>query len=688
MTFVVLESGTSTAVARRRLDAVGAITVVLVRRTALEGVTWHAFDPAGVAAAIDGAPDDAPLSGLITLDRMNEVPASDIADGSDRHPEGVVLDGHQVIAFSFPKLAAPSRAGATRNSGLRVDSPRAPSRSIDLPPLDMAAPPPAGDIPGSGLDDPPSAFTAHADIDAPTTVDRDEEFFVALGLSADPVTGTLGAGIWIEEIADDSPTLQLDVHLVGDFEVIDGGGAARTVEVDRTTLAHAPVAFRVKPGTPPPSLEPSQELWIGRVMMLFSYRGTPCGQSWREIRVSLTGKRADRLASERVPAAQGGSPIGPQTTPVPDLTMKLSRTPGNATSGLFSLVLTSPHFTDPVEPAAIELGDEPQTFSSQLIKQVNQHINDRISDELMTGVGLEIAEKLPDSFWQALQQVWTAVNSGQHRAIPNVLLLTDDPYVPWELAWMEAPLDETVPRFLGAQVNIGRWTIDADHIPTGTPLNIKGMAVLVGHYEDARGVAPLPSAAEEGEALAKVYNARALDATDRSVDQVLRGRLEDGGTFELEAIHFAGHGESDPEKNAAYVMLSDGSRLSDFVFRGPAIASEKQAFLFLNACQVGTAFGMLGEYAGVAGRAMRAGFRGFVAPLWSVADDKAKEISLGFYAASTEGQTVAEFFRSTRCKFEETETDDAHTTWLAYLFYGHPAMKLAGPQRRENPNEH
>ena len=94
---------------------------------------------------------------------------------------------------------------------------------------------------------------------------------------------------------------------------------------------------------------------------------------------------------------------------------------------------------------------------------------------------------------------------------------------------------------------------------------------------------------------------------------------------------------------------------------------------------------MLGEYAGVAGRAIRAGFRGFVAPLWSVADDVAKEISLGFYEASAAGDTVADYFRTTRAKFLETESDDAHTTWLAYLFYGHPAMKLAGPQRRENP---
>ena len=107
-----------------------------------------------------------------------------------------------------------------------------------------------------------------------------------------------------------------------------------------------------------------------------------------------------------------------------------------------------------------------------------------------------------------------------------------------------------------------------------------------------------------------------------------------------------------------------------------------------NACQVGTAFGMLGEYAGVAGKAIRAGFRGFVAPLWSVDDAVAKAISLGFYQAAAGGGTVAEYFRTTRGKFRETDTEDAHTTWLAYLFYGHPATKLAGPPMKERANEH
>jgi hypothetical protein len=671
MTFVVLESGTKAATARLRLEAAGPIDVVLVRRLTVDGPQWHALDPRDVADRLQSAPDDARLSSLVLLDSMNHVPHSALGDGNE---EGVVVDGHRVVGFSFPAAAAPPRN--TRGPGAPVTVEAPPTTRGQAAPESVPTPAGGGEL--------PSTFTAHADIEAPASVTSEEEFLVAIGLSADPVADTLGAGIFIEDLDDESPTLAIDVHLVGDFDVVDSGGAARTVEVDRTTLAHAPVAFKVKPGTPPPSFDPAEEIWIGRVMALFSYKGAPCGQSWREVRVNTTGARANTLVSERVAPAAGGSPIGPQTVPVPDLTIKLKRTPSGAADGIFSLVLTSPHFAAPVEPAELSLGEEPQMFSGKLISEVNQHVSSRVSDEIMRGIAKDIADKVPASFWGHLREVWDAVKAVDPTRIPDVLLLSDDPYVPWELAWLEDPLDDTAPRYLGAQVNIGRWSADENRIPAGAPLDVRGLGVVIGHYEGARGVAPLPSAAAEGDALTESYQARAVDATDETLDQVLSGKLDGDDPFEFEAIHFAGHGESDPNKRAAFVMLSNGTRLPDFVFRDPVIAAEKQAFLFLNACQVGSAHSMLDDYAGVAGSAMKAGFCGFVAPLWSVADDLAKEISLGFYEASANGERASEYFRRTRTKFVETETANAHTTWLAYLFYGHPATKLGGPNRREN----
>jgi CHAT domain-containing protein len=129
-------------------------------------------------------------------------------------------------------------------------------------------------------------------------------------------------------------------------------------------------------------------------------------------------------------------------------------------------------------------------------------------------------------------------------------------------------------------------------------------------------------------------------------------------------------------------MYSDGARMGVFALGSAPVAATKNAFLFVNACQVGTADEMLGEYSGLAGLVVGAGFRGFIAPLWSVSDDIAQEISLGLYEASTDGVAISSYLRDVRSKFRQTDTEPAHTTYLAYVFFGHPALRLGGPDRR------
>jgi CHAT domain-containing protein len=138
---------------------------------------------------------------------------------------------------------------------------------------------------------------------------------------------------------------------------------------------------------------------------------------------------------------------------------------------------------------------------------------------------------------------------------------------------------------------------------------------------------------------------------------------------------------SDPDKGT-YLTYSNGNPMTIYALGAAEIAKARNAFLFVNACQVGTAADMLGEYSGLAGMAVEAGFRGFVAPLWSVSDDVAQEISLGLYEASADGKTISSYLREVRGNFRQTEDVPAHTTYLAYVFVGHPALRLGGPDRR------
>ena len=69
------------------------------------------------------------------------------------------------------------------------------------------------------------------------------------------------------------------------------------------------------------------------------------------------------------------------------------------------------------------------------------------------------------------------------------------------------------------------------------------------------------------------------------------------------------------------------------------------------------------------------GASALVAPLWSVKDDVAKDISLRFYAAALDGVRPAEVLRQERAKFAESDPPIS-ATHMAYQFYGHPAFQL------------
>lgn len=98
------------------------------------------------------------------------------------------------------------------------------------------------------------------------------------------------------------------------------------------------------------------------------------------------------------------------------------------------------------------------------------------------------------------------------------------------------------------------------------------------------------------------------------------------------------------------------------------------AFVFLNACQVGTAGSNLGQSAGFPGDLIRGGAAGFIGPLWSVSDDIASQWAQDFYAAALAqpARPIGEIMRDQRKAYQP----GADNTPLAYLYYGHPNMRL------------
>jgi CHAT domain-containing protein len=98
-------------------------------------------------------------------------------------------------------------------------------------------------------------------------------------------------------------------------------------------------------------------------------------------------------------------------------------------------------------------------------------------------------------------------------------------------------------------------------------------------------------------------------------------------------------------------------------------------FVFLNACQVGGGEQILGDYAGLAEAFLFAGASGVVAPLWSIDDRLARELAVRFYERTFEGAGPADVLRRERAAFRSAP-DVTSATFLAYQYFGHPALRL------------
>ena len=284
-------------------------------------------------------------------------------------------------------------------------------------------------------------------------------------------------------------------------------------------------------------------------------------------------------------------------------------------------------------------------------------------DTFLKGIGIKVADQVPDAFFGLLGAVDAKV-----RGVPSVLLLSEEPFIPWELAVMPEPLDDDEPPFLGAQVDVGRWVLGRRRPPLPPPAstNVQDVAVVSGVYDEA--VWRLAEAEAEAAELQSTYGAVAVDAREAAVLACC------GGEPAADLLHFAVHGVYQPADLLEGLILVDGTTLDPITVSG--LELERGPFVFLNACQVGNGNQVLGDYAGLAQGFLQAGASGAIAPLWSIDDAAAKELALRFYEKTlVDGERVARVIRDERRRIRLAGRD-ASATSLAYQYFGHPDMRL------------
>jgi CHAT domain len=578
-----------------------------------------------------------------------------------------------VVAFTPTALAvflgggAVGGTGATAaggvGGGVRASVPEAvPPPSAPPPPPPSPPPPPLSppSTPSSGLPPPtpghanPAADPprrAYARIECDDAVLAESTFDLTVGLSREPVAGVIGPALI--RPASSVGDYELTAHVVADGFELAAGETWRKTMLVTASEPHPYVVFRLVAPIA------SDENHVHEINVLYSVDSQTMGLGIRPVRVARNLAELTSAPPTPVPAVVGSLGVPVADAP-PDLTVRILH---GDEPGRLMWSFESPHAVFDDEGRS-SIGDDPDAFARTVIATIAAHEGRATLALGLHGIGLTISAKVPDEMWAALTTVVEAIAPRR----PTVLLLSEEAYVPWELATMPVPIDSSIIGFLGAQVTIGRWVLAIDRPPLPPPrlVHVDGMIVISGRYEQP-GWSRLEHAEAEAAALVERYHAIGVDAvTDKVVGCLL-------GNPAADVLHFSLHGKYDPGSAKQGLVLVDGDVIDPLVVKGGSLT--EAPLVFLNACQVGSGQETLGDYAGLAESFLFAGASAVVAPLWSIDDGVASALAERFYTKAFDGDTVAEIVRAERAAFG-TGQEPNSSTLVAFQFFGHPSMRL------------
>jgi hypothetical protein len=603
-------------------------------------------------------------------DRLTEAASAQPAEDEGPYTRGLE-DFTQPHAAPPPAGAPPPPPAVAPPPPAAAPTPIAPPPPAPAPvgaapsPGPLPAPKPIG---GDGQPDDESASTyaAYGLLESPERVLAGQEFVLTVGLSPEPQTGVTGGAFDLPRPTRRSYRLRVQLIATG-FDLRPGERTRIELEIANDRLYPTKDVHLTARDVD----DKSADL---ELTAIFSLRGHPIGAAIRKVRVL----RSDQPQPAPTTSTSMGANM---TVPAGDPPAHVTLTVKAGADGVLSWVLDSQlnGVSLPAdEPPTSSIGSDPQTYVTNLVKSIQLSATDNKGlDLLLRGASVEIHDAMPKVVRDALARAAAAVAP----ATLNLMILTDEPYVPWELAQLDQPFDATAPNYLGSQANVARWVLAPGNMPTVPPgaVHASEMAVVWGVYSSAQ----LPRLLEaEGEAddLQTRYHARSIDAEPDPVDDLLLGEPP------VDILHFAVHGRYSPKALDDGIYLTKGRPVSPTQIRGGNLRA-RAPFVFLNACQVGSASETLGSYGGIAQAFLRSGASAVVAPLWSINDKVARSIALDFYervliardadagAATEPGPAVAELLRLARRK-AITKEDATTATYLAYQFYGHPSLRL------------
>jgi hypothetical protein len=376
--------------------------------------------------------------------------------------------------------------------------------------------------------------------------------------------------------------------------------------------------------------------------------------------VSVIASNTDRSAIPSEPPLAAAVMTSVETTQTPDLTIAIWYADSSRRD--LEWLFISPHMPLPKKPDRSIITNA-ESFARTIAEQFTSPSS--VGEEVLRGTADTVNRALPSSFDLTWEQFQRNVPKGK---IPTVLILSEEPYVPWELAEVPAVFDPEAAPILGAQAQVGRWILNARNRPPMPPrhrsLKTAPMVAVSARYR-SRTWPRLPYAEAEVAALER-GGAKLIDPTARAICDCIRGSKD---SPEALILHVALHGVYADAKPVRGLIMGDEEPLTEIAVTG--CTARDAPFVFLNACQVGNGSEMLGQYSGLAAAFLYSGARGVIAPLWNVNDAVAKDFALSFYEAVRNGVAPSEFLRTRRKSLTGTDA----STNLAYVFFGDPGLR-------------
>lgn len=663
---------------------------IAIRREEALTVYWYAYPAEHVLHELREVDGHVSITSALNLHETGRADTEqvDVVTSSPTLAEdfaGVVLRGTEFVAVSEPRPVPRMQAPGMPDSFGTGDTSRSaqPSPAGAAPPA--SAPPPASPPPPTMAQAtaPPPAdpatrplveVSAYPRVEHPEQVAVAQPFDLSIGLGRTVMAGHVDTGPMVLTAPTGTATLPVEIQIVADGFLAPNGWQ-HVLNVSVTDPFSAVLAV--------PLIPQSQDTPVKArtITVHFAYDGVTRGSITRYLAVVMPGIIMPPADPRGIDMLQH-QPDAPSITVapsagVPDIELNIAKADGNVARGTFLCTIRNAHgISVPDAALPVDLGSDPRTFARQLIDEMPRNDGGELLQFMVEGAGDLIAKQLPQEFWQILRDVHAAV--GNTRAL-TLQLNSADPYVPWELALVDPPLDPSRVPVLAAQVSMGRWILGdaAVAAPPRAALQVRSLAVMAGMYMAATsGLKKLPKAEEEVTELETAYKSRGAlryDCSAPALSSLLSASIGGGA----QVVHFAGHGQVDPLRPGdAALFLNNGTAINPMLFRRTPLGRNNSPFMFLNACMVGVGGEMLGDYGGFPGNCLAGNFTGLIAPLWAVNDVIAKWVALEFYrqAMTTPSRPVAEIMRDVRQAYAQHPNA---SSYLAYVYYGNPFLTLS-----------